>query len=168
MSDLHLRPWQRFLLCITFVTLRRTFLTPFLWGKHSKCLWCVLWSSPNLFDLINCCSAVEFMMQIAISGTEFCGAAGRATKLIGTNKLRVATVIAIGDLILFLGKLCVSFASAFFASLMLDTHRYKTSQHRVSSPLFPVLVSFLWPPINWTTKRYLSRKTIFVLDMPRV
>lgn len=104
-------------------------------------VWCLLWSSPNLCNLTDCCSGAEFMMQIAISGTEFCGAAGRATKLIGSNKLRVATVIAIGDLILFLGKLCVSFASAFFASLMLDTHRYKTSQHRVSSPLFPVLVS---------------------------
>lgn len=107
-------------------------------------VWCLLWSSPNLCNLTDCCSGAEFMMQIAISGTEFCGAAGRATKLIGSNKLRVATVIAIGDLILFLGKLCVSFASAFFASLMLDTHRYKTSQHRVSSPLFPVLVSFFY------------------------
>lgn len=119
-------------------------------------VWCLLWSSPNLCNLTDCCSGAEFMMQIAISGTEFCGAAGRATKLIGSNKLRVATVIAIGDLILFLGKLCVSFASAFFASLMLDTHRYKTSQHRVSSPLFPVLVSnlccFLWLPIKWTKK----------------
>jgi choline transporter-like protein 2/4/5 len=111
------------------------------------------------------------MMQIAISGTEFCGAAGRATKLIGSNKLRVATVIAIGDLILFLGKLCVSFASAFFASLMLDTHRYKTSQHRVSSPLFPVLVSQEMNygyQSNEPRNMNLSRKKICVLDMSMV
>lgn len=121
--------------------------------------------------MTDCCSGAEFMMQIAISGTEFCGAAGRATKLIGSNKLRVATVIAIGDLILFLGKLCVSFASAFFASLMLDTHRYKTSQHRVSSPLFPVLVSQEMNygyQSNEPRNMNLSRKKICVLDMSMV
>ena len=80
-------------------------------------------------------------MQIAVSGKEFCRAAERATNLVVNNKNRVGDVIVIGDLILFLGKLCVSFACALFAFLMLDTHQYKTTLGRVSSPLFPVLVS---------------------------
>lgn len=46
----------------------------------------------------------------------------------------------IGDVILFLGKLCVSLASALFAFLMLDTHKYKSSHNKITSPLFPVMV----------------------------
>ncbi|KAM7250152.1 hypothetical protein ACFE04_022035 [Oxalis oulophora] len=49
-------------------------------------------------------------------------------------------VNVIGDVILFLGKLCVSLSSAVFAFLMLDTHRYSSSYNKISSPLFPVLV----------------------------
>jgi choline transporter-like protein 2/4/5 len=91
-------------------------------------------------------------MQIAVSGKEFCKAAEKATKLVVNNKSRVGDVIVIGDLILFLGKLCVSFACALFAFLMLDTHRYKTTQGRVSSPLFPVLVSLSFPNLNCCQK----------------
>jgi choline transporter-like protein 2/4/5 len=80
-------------------------------------------------------------VQIAINGKGFCGAAGKATGLIINNILRVGAVNIIGDLILFLGKVCVSFACALFAFLMLDTHKYKSGNNKVSSPLFPVLVS---------------------------
>jgi choline transporter-like protein 2/4/5 len=81
-------------------------------------------------------------MQIATSGKGFCRAAGKATALIVSNILRVAAVNIIGDLILFLGKVCVSLACALFAFLMLETHKYKSGNSKVSSPLFPVL--FCW------------------------
>lgn len=49
---------------------------------------------------------------------------------------------------LFIGKLTVSLAAAVLAFLMLDQHRFKSGGSKVSSPLFPVLVSvsfFLTP-----------------------
>ena len=63
----------------------------------------------NLFNLKGCCPCVEFMLHILTLGTKFCEAIGRVTKLIGSNKLRVVTVIATGNLIVFLGKLCVNY-----------------------------------------------------------
>jgi len=80
--------------------------------------------------------------MIAITGNGFCKAAAMATGLIINNILRIGTVNVIGDVMLFLGKLCVSLACALFAFLMLDTHQYKSSHHKISSPLFPVL--FCW------------------------
>lgn len=77
---------------------------------------------------------------IAITGETFFNASAIATDLIRNNILRIGKVNVIGDVILFLGKLSVSLASALFAFLMLDTHRYKSSHNKVSSPLFPVLV----------------------------
>ena len=50
----------------------------------------------------------------------------------------------IGDVILFLGKLCVSLSSAVFGFLMLDTHKYRSSHNKISSPLLPVLVCYLF------------------------
>lgn len=57
------------------------------------------------------------------------------------NILRIGKVNVIGDVILFLGRLCVSLFCALFAFLMLDTHKYKSAHNKISSPLFPVLVS---------------------------
>lgn len=78
--------------------------------------------------------------QIAISGKGFFKASEVATELIMSNILRIGKVNVIGDVILFLGKLCVSLTSALFAFLMLDTHKYKSAHNKISSPLFPVLV----------------------------
>ena len=64
-----------------------------------------------------------------------------ATGLIMNNILRIGKVNVIGDVILFLGKLCVSLFCALFAFLMLDTHKYKSAHNKISSPLVPVLVS---------------------------
>lgn len=84
-----------------------------------------------------------FSLQIAITGESFFAASALATELIKNNILRIGKVNVIGNVILFLGKLCVSLASALFAFLMLDTHAYKSAHDKVSSPLIPVLVSFL-------------------------
>lgn len=78
-------------------------------------------------------------IMIAITGESFCTASAIATGLIRNNILRIGRVNVIGDIILFLGKLCVSLSSALFAFLMLDTHRFRSSHNKVSSPLFPVL-----------------------------
>ncbi|THG20382.1 hypothetical protein TEA_013224 [Camellia sinensis var. sinensis] len=78
-------------------------------------------------------------IMIAITGKSFFKASEIATELIISNILRIGKVNVIGDVILFLGKLCVSLSSAVFAFLMLNTHKYN-SAHKISSPLFPVLV----------------------------
>uniref|UniRef100_A0A6M2F9S7 Choline transporter-like protein n=1 Tax=Populus davidiana TaxID=266767 RepID=A0A6M2F9S7_9ROSI len=79
-------------------------------------------------------------IMIAITGKSFCRASAIATELIISNILRIGRVNVIGDVILYLGKLCVSLSSALFAFLMLDTHKYRSSHNKISSPLLPVLV----------------------------
>ncbi|OVA00585.1 Choline transporter-like [Macleaya cordata] len=81
-------------------------------------------------------------IMIAITGKGFFRSSEIATGLIMDNILRIGKVNVIGDVILFLGKLCVSLASAVFAFLMLDTHKYRSAHNKISSPLFPVLVSW--------------------------
>ncbi|CAK9210843.1 unnamed protein product [Sphagnum troendelagicum] len=105
-----------------------------------------------LFCCAQCClGCIEWIVKfinknayivIATSGKGFCRAAGKASALIVSNILKVAAVNILGDLILFLGKVCVSLVCALFAFLMLETHKYKSGNSQVSSPLFPVL--FCW------------------------
>ena len=80
------------------------------------------------------------VLQIAITGKSFSKSSAIATELIMNNILRIGKVNVVGDVILSLGKLCVSLSSALFGFLMLDTHRYKSAHNKISSPLFPVLV----------------------------
>jgi len=82
-------------------------------------------------------------LQIAITGKSFFKSSAIATELIMNNILRIGKVNVIGDVILSLGKLCVSLSSVLFGFLMLDTHKYKSSHNKISSPLFPVLVCSL-------------------------
>ncbi|KAL2331444.1 hypothetical protein Fmac_019025 [Flemingia macrophylla] len=77
-------------------------------------------------------------IMIAMMGKSFFSASAVATELIMSNILRIGRVNVIGDVILFLGKLCISLSSAVFAFLMLDAHKYK-SAHKISSPLLPVV-----------------------------
>ncbi|KMZ56970.1 Choline transporter like family [Zostera marina] len=81
-------------------------------------------------------------IMIAITGKGFFKSSEIATGLIMNNILRIGKVNVIGDVILFLGKLCVSLFCAVFAFLMLNTHKYKSAHNKISSPLFPVLVSW--------------------------
>ena len=94
-------------------------------------------------DLLIYMTVFLYFLQIAITGKSFFAASAIATELIRNNILRIGKVNVIGDVILFLGKLCVSLSSVVFAFLMLDTYRYKSAHNKVSSPLFPVLVSSL-------------------------
>lgn len=79
-------------------------------------------------------------IMIAITGKGFFKSSEIATELIMSNILRIGKVNVLGDVILFLGKLCVSLTSALFAFLMLDTHKYRSAHNKITSPLFPVLV----------------------------
>ncbi|RZB77112.1 Choline transporter protein 1 isoform C [Glycine soja] len=79
-------------------------------------------------------------IMIAITGKSFFRASAIATELIMNNILRIGRVNVIGDVILFLGKLCVSLSSAAFAFLMLDAHKYRSAHNKISSPLLPVVV----------------------------
>lgn len=81
-------------------------------------------------------------LQIAITGKGFFKASEISTELIISNILRIGTVNVIGDVILFLGKLCVSLSSALFGFLMLEAHKYRTAHNKISSPLFPLLVKY--------------------------
>lgn len=94
-----------------------------------------------MFLHVGCWSNVCLLfLQIAITGKSFFKASTISTELIINNILRIGRVNVIGDVILFLGKLCVSLASALFAFFMLDTHKFRSAHNKISSPLFPVLV----------------------------
>ncbi|KAG9154899.1 hypothetical protein Leryth_015524 [Lithospermum erythrorhizon] len=103
---------------------------------HSSqcCLRCIGWAVKSVNR--------NGYIMIAITGKCFFKASEIATELIISNILRIGKVNVIGDVILFLGKLCVSLTSALFAFLMLDTHKYKNAHNKISSPIFPVLVSW--------------------------
>ncbi|MED6108155.1 Choline transporter protein 1, variant 2 [Stylosanthes scabra] len=79
-------------------------------------------------------------IMIAITGKSFFSASSIATELIMNNILKIGRLNVIGDVILFLGKLCVSLSSALFAFLMLDTHKYRSAHNKISSPLLPVVL----------------------------
>ncbi|KAL9669061.1 hypothetical protein QQ045_006602 [Rhodiola kirilowii] len=96
------------------------------------CLRCIEWTIKSINH--------NAYIMIAITGKSFCKSSEIASDLIMNNILRIGKVNVIGDVILFLGKLCVSLFSALFAFLMLDTHKYKSASNKISSPLFPVLV----------------------------
>ena len=64
------------------------------------------------------------------------------------NVLRIGKVNVIGDVILMLGKLCVSLLCALFVFIMLDKHKYRSGHNKISSPLVPVLVSGHHPALQ--------------------
>lgn len=99
------------------------------------CLRCISWTIKSVNR--------NAYIMIAITGKGFFKASEIATELIMSNILRIGKVNVLGDVILFLGKLCVSLTSALFAFLMLDAHRYKSAHYKISSPLFPVLVCWI-------------------------
>lgn len=98
------------------------------------CLGCIDWTIRSVNR--------NAYILIAITGKGFCKASTIATGLIKNNIMRIGKVNVIGDIILSLGKFCVSLFCALFAFLMLDTHKYKSAHNKISSPLFPVLVSW--------------------------
>ncbi|XP_047080663.1 choline transporter protein 1-like [Lolium rigidum] len=101
-------------------------------SSSNCCLGCIDWTIKSVNR--------NAYIVIATTGKGFCKASELATGLIMNNILRIGQVNVIGDVILFLGKLCVSLFSALFAFLMLDNHKYRSAHNKISSPLFPVLL----------------------------
>jgi choline transporter-like protein 2/4/5 len=98
------------------------------------CLGCIDWTLKSVNR--------NAYITIAITGKGFFKASALATGLIMKNVLRIGKVNVIGDVILMLGKLCVSLLCALFAFIMLDKHKYRSGHNKISSPLVPVLVSW--------------------------
>ena len=96
------------------------------------CLWylqkCIEWLNRNAY------------IMTAIEGTSFCKSAWNALALIVKKITAVAEVNIVGDIMLFLGKLCVSLGSGVIAFLMLDDDNFNYGDEKVSSPLFIVIV----------------------------
>ncbi|KAM0887234.1 hypothetical protein ACQ4PT_029187 [Festuca glaucescens] len=101
-------------------------------SSSNCCLGCIDWTIKSVNR--------NAYIVIATTGKGFCKASELATGLIMNNILRIGQVNVIGDVILSLGKLCVSLFSALFAFLMLDSHKYRSAHNKISSPLFPVLL----------------------------
>ncbi|CAN6487232.1 unnamed protein product [Victoria cruziana] len=118
--------------------LRLTKLSAFSWIDRMLscssrcCLGCIEWTIKSFNR--------NAYIMIAITGKSFCKSSALATELILNNILRIGKVNVTGDVILLLGKICVSLISALFAFLMLDTHKYGSAHNKISSPLFPVLI----------------------------
>ncbi|URE19049.1 Plasma-membrane choline transporter [Musa troglodytarum] len=132
--------WVRFILEALRRRLRHSDPAPvtctgkFMSSSSQCCLGCIDW-------ILKSVNRNAYIM-IAITGKGFSKASAIATGLIMNNILRIGKVNVIGDVILYLGKLCVSLFCALFAFLMLDTHKYKSAHNKISSPLFPVLVTW--------------------------
>ncbi|TVU43850.1 hypothetical protein EJB05_10350 [Eragrostis curvula] len=132
--------WLRFIL----ESLRRRL--KFVNSSHESCFGKAMSSSSHC-----CLGCIDWTIKsvnrnayimIAITGKGFCKASVLATGLIMNNILRIGKVNVIGDIILFLGKLCISLFCALFAFLMLDEHKYRSAHNKISSPLVPVLLSW--------------------------
>ncbi|KAL8145013.1 choline transporter protein 1-like [Apium graveolens] len=103
--------------------------------SSNSCLRCIGWTIKSVNR--------NAYIMIAITGEGFFRASEMSTELIISNILRIGKVNIIGDVILFLGKLCVSLSSVLFAFLMLETHRYRSAHNKISSPLFPVVACWV-------------------------
>ena len=95
----------------------------------------VLWLLQKIVELIS----HNAYVMIAINGTGFCSSAATATSLMTTNFVRFATLTAVADSMLFLGKLGTAATSAFFTFVYLD----KNYKSELTSPIIPVIVVFL-------------------------
>eukprot|EP00741_Cyanophora_paradoxa_P009626 tig00001542_g9324.t1 len=80
---------------------------------------------------------------IAIHGYSFCKAAREGMMIVLGNILRVAAVSIIGEYLMFLGKLAISFASCFLCFIWLSKDSMydpNTGARPVSSPLLPIIL----------------------------
>ncbi|CAO2186539.1 unnamed protein product [Urochloa humidicola] len=132
--------WVRFILetlrrRLKFVNIARdSWFGKTVSSSSQCCLGCIDWTLKSVNR--------NAYIMIAITGKGFCKASVLATELIMKNILRIGKVNVIGDVILMLGKLCVSLLCALVAFVMLDKHKYRSGHNKISSPLVPVLVSW--------------------------
>lgn len=105
------------------------------------CIRCCLWCIDKIVKFI---SRNAFIL-IALKGSSYCSSAGTAVRVIMANLAQIAVINTVGDAFIFIAKLSVAATSAFIALLATDLDRYNdpTSSQLLSSPLIPVVFTFL-------------------------
>ncbi|KAK5924513.1 hypothetical protein CgunFtcFv8_017122 [Champsocephalus gunnari] len=114
---------------ITLVKIPRLFLMYIhnqLRGKENACARCLLktcicclWCLEKCLNYLN----QNAYAATAINSTSFCTSARDAFVILVENALRVATINAIGDFVLFLGKVLIVTCTAFCGVLLLNAQR---------------------------------------------
>ncbi|XP_078251112.1 choline transporter-like protein 1 [Rhinoraja longicauda] len=114
---------------ITLVTIPRLILMYIhsqLKGKENACAKCMLKSCMCcLWCLEKCLLYLNRNAYIAtaINGTSFCTSAKDAIVILVENALRVAAINAVGDFVLFLGKLLIVLIAGFVGVILLNYQR---------------------------------------------
>jgi choline transporter-like protein 2/4/5 len=107
------------------------------------CVKCCMWCLEKIVKYIN----RNAYIMMAIKGTSYCTSAGRAVALIISNALRLLAVSIVGDMLIFLGKLCVvggcGVAAFFFADSELYTNPEKHPGTFLSSPVAPIVLTVI-------------------------
>uniref|UniRef100_A0A8D0ACG0 Choline transporter-like protein n=1 Tax=Sander lucioperca TaxID=283035 RepID=A0A8D0ACG0_SANLU len=95
-------------------------------GKENACARCLLktcicclWCLEKCLNYLN----QNAYAATAINSTSFCTSARDAFVILVENALRIATINAIGDFVLFLGKILIVTATAFAGVLLLNSQR---------------------------------------------
>ncbi|XP_032364689.1 choline transporter-like protein 1 isoform X1 [Etheostoma spectabile] len=95
-------------------------------GKENACARCLmktciccLWCLEKCLNYLN----QNAYAATAINSTSFCTSARDAFVILVENALRIATINAIGDFVLFLGKILIVTATAFAGVLLLNAQR---------------------------------------------
>ncbi|XP_049442632.1 choline transporter-like protein 1 isoform X3 [Epinephelus fuscoguttatus] len=114
---------------ITLVKIPRLFLMYIhnqLKGKENACARCLLktcicclWCLEKCLNYLN----QNAYAATAINSTSFCTSARDAFVILVENALRVATINAVGDFVLFLGKILIMTSTAFAGVLLLNYQR---------------------------------------------
>ncbi|XP_068570142.1 choline transporter-like protein 1 isoform X2 [Cebidichthys violaceus] len=114
---------------ITLVKIPRLFLMYIhnqLKGKENACARCLLktcicclWCLEKCLNYLN----QNAYAATAINSTSFCTSARDAFVILVENALRVATINAVGDFVLFLGKILIVTSTAFAGVLLLNYQR---------------------------------------------
>ncbi|KAM8908526.1 choline transporter-like protein 1 isoform 4-T4 [Spinachia spinachia] len=114
---------------ITLVKIPRLFLMYIhnqLKGKENACARCLLktcicclWCLEKCLNYLN----QNAYAATAINSTSFCTSARDAFVILVENALRVATINAVGDFVLFLGKVLIVTSTAFAGVLLLNYQR---------------------------------------------
>ncbi|KAM9740808.1 choline transporter-like protein 1 isoform 2-T2 [Menidia menidia] len=95
---------------------------------------CCLWCLEKCLNYLN----QNAYAATAINNTSFCTSARDAFVLLVENALRVATINAVGDFVLFLGKVLITTCTAFAGVLLLNSRR------DFSDWLLPLAISCLF------------------------
>uniref|UniRef100_A0A3Q2Y897 Choline transporter-like protein n=1 Tax=Hippocampus comes TaxID=109280 RepID=A0A3Q2Y897_HIPCM len=87
-------------------------------GARRSCI-CCLWCLEKCLNYLN----QNAYAATAVNGTGFCASARDAFVLLVENALRAATVNAVGDFVLFLGKVLIVTTTAFAGVVLLNARR---------------------------------------------